>query len=114
MKHSIAKYYEDIRLSIEDIESYLINISSVKQVEENQMLFDALCRRFAIIGEAVYQADKLNPSIPITDKNKIKSLRHIIVHDYDLVRESDIFLIAINKLPILKSEIETLLKAFDE
>lgn len=114
MKHNIAKYFEDVRLSIEDIESYLTNISSVKQVEENHMLFDALCRRFAIIGEAIYQADKLDPSISITDKHKIKSLRHIIVHDYDLVRESDIFLIATKKLPILKLEIEILLKAFEE
>jgi uncharacterized protein with HEPN domain len=86
MKHSIAKYLEDVRLSIEDISLYTKGVSTSSQIEDNQMMFDALCRRFAIIGEAIYQADKLELTLNITDKQKIKGLRHIIVHDYDLVR----------------------------
>ena len=114
MKHSVEKYLEDVRLSIEDIESYSANIKEVAQIEKNQMLFDALCRRFSIIGEAIYQADKIDPSLSITDKNKIKGLRHIIVHDYDMVRATDLFMIITKNLPILKVEVIALLKFFDE
>jgi uncharacterized protein with HEPN domain len=53
MKHSLEKYLEDIRLSISDIEGYVDNISSAKKIEQNQLLLDALCRRFAIIGGGI-------------------------------------------------------------
>ena len=78
------------------------------------MLFDAICRRFSIIGDAIFQADKIDPSLYITDKNKIKGLRHIIVHDYDLVRAVDLFIIITKNLPVLKTEVIALLKFFDE
>ena len=109
MKHNIAKYLEDIRLSIGDIENYTLGVTDVVPIQSNQMLFDAICRRFAIIGEAVYQADKIDSSISITDKNK-KGLRHIIVHDYDLVRPADLFIIITKNLPVLKLEVITRLK----
>jgi uncharacterized protein with HEPN domain len=113
MKHNVAKYLEDVRLSIEDIENYSVGIITALEIENNQMLFDALCRRFAIIGEAIYQANKLDKTINITDKNKIMGLRHIIVHDYDLVRAPDLLMIIVKKLPVLKTEVIILLKAFD-
>jgi uncharacterized protein with HEPN domain len=91
-----------------------LNVSSPADIETNQMLFDALCRRFAIVGEAIFQADKIDSSIAITDKNKIKGLRHIIVHDYDLVRAADLFMIITKKLSLLKSEVLALLKKIGE
>lgn len=108
MKHSLLKYLEDIRLSITDIESYVSNTTSSKQIEENQLLFDGLCRRFGIIGEALFQANKIK-DVPVTDKTKIIGLRHIIVHDYDSVRAPDLWNIIQNKLPLLRKEIEQLL-----
>ena len=110
MKHSIEKYLEDIRLSINDIEVYTISVSTSLDIESNQLLFDALCRRFAIIGEALYQADKINNTIPISDKDKIKGLRHIIVHDYDMVRPSDLWRIIQKNLPLLKEEVNKILQ----
>lgn len=50
------------------------------------MLFDALCCRFAIMGEALYPAGKTDSTIQVTDKQEIIGLRHIIVHDYGMVR----------------------------
>ncbi len=52
MKHNLLKYLEDINLSIGDIESYVAGITLSKELEQNQLLFDAVCRRFGIIGEA--------------------------------------------------------------
>jgi len=110
MKHNVQKYLEDIRLSILDIENDTEKITSAKQIEENQLLFDGLCRRFAIIGEPVYRADKIDKHLPITDKRKIMGLRHIIVHDYDLVRAADLWTIINKHLSVLKAEVEAILK----
>ena len=49
MKRSLPKYLEDIRPSINDIESYIGGITSSKDLENNQLLFDAVCRRFGIM-----------------------------------------------------------------
>ena len=35
MRHSIAKYLEDVRLSIEDIENYTVNIKDVAPIQSN-------------------------------------------------------------------------------
>ena len=109
MKHSVTKYLEDIRLSITDIENYTNGVNSYLQIESNQLLFDALCRRFAIIGEAVFQIVKHEKNIAISEKEKIAGLRHIIVHDYDMVSADMIWMIIIKKLPLLKTEVTDLL-----
>lgn len=114
MKRNIKKYLEDIVISIEDIEKYSFGMKYVNEIEDNQMLFDALCRRFAIIGEAVFQLNKLDPSIQITDKQKIIALRHIIVHDYDLVTPTNIFIIIKKNLPLLKLEVQNLFQTLKE
>lgn len=80
MKHNVAKYMEDIVLSVDDIYSYLSDTTSEETFLQNRMLYDAVCRRFGIIGEAMFQADKLEPQLAITDKKKIIGLRHIIIH----------------------------------
>ncbi|MCC6287886.1 MAG: DUF86 domain-containing protein [Chitinophagaceae bacterium] len=38
----------------------------------------------------------------IADKKKIIGLRHILVHDYDLIDDSTIWLIITKSLPVLK------------
>lgn len=71
MKHSLSKYLEDILLSIGDINNHSKNINSVKELEGNLLVYDAVCRRFAVIGEALYQANKIKPDLIITDKKRL-------------------------------------------
>src|SRR5438874_2039739 len=52
---------------------------------ENDTVIDAVERRMGIIGEALWKALKNDSSISVTDQKKIIRLRHIIVHDYDLI-----------------------------
>ena len=60
-------------------------------------MYDAVERRLAIIGEALWKIDKINPHNNITDKRKIIGLRHILTHDYDLVSPDIIWKILSNK-----------------
>lgn len=110
MKLEIAKFLTDILKSIELVDLHLQGIESLTEFQKNLTVSDAVQRRVSIIGEALWKADKIEKIPGITDKSKIISLRHILVHDYDLIDESSIWLICKKYLPILRNEVETLLK----
>ena len=109
MKPEIFKYLEDINLSIQAIENYTSDLSTVDEYENDMETIDAVERRLAIIGEALFKADKIDPEIQLSNKKKIITLRHILVHEYDLISNSTIWQILKYSLPILKSEVSQLL-----
>jgi len=109
MSPEIGKLLTDILKSIDTIEAHLQNVLSLSVYRDNIMVKDAVERRLAIIGEALWKADKLDKTLNISSKNKIISLRHIIVHDYDIVEDSAIWIIYKKHLPVLKNEIQTIL-----
>jgi uncharacterized protein with HEPN domain len=75
------------------------------------MLIDAVERRLAIIGEALWKLTKLDKDIKITDQKKIIGLRHILVHDYDLIDDASIWKIVNNNLETLKEELQKYLNS---
>ena len=87
MNPDVLKYAQDILDSIGKIEVHLSTVSTVTQYSSNITVVDAVERRLAIIGEALWQINKIEPSLSVTDQNKIIGLRHILVHDYDLIDE---------------------------
>ncbi|MGN6435908.1 MAG: HepT-like ribonuclease domain-containing protein [Agriterribacter sp.] len=105
MKPDIRKYFEDMLLSIDMIESHLTDVKSLQEYENDQKTIDSVERRLAIIGEALFKADRLDNTMAISDKKRIIGLRHILVHDYDLIDDSTIWLIVQKNLPLLKSEL---------
>lgn len=110
MQNEILKYIEDIGFSISRIEFHIKSISSFYEFKEAWTIYDAVERRLAVVGEAVWQIDKIDKDFALTDKRKIIGLRHIPTHDYDLVSPDIIWKIIENNLPILKQEINNYLK----
>ncbi len=108
----ILKYFEDILLSIGVIEIHVKTISTLQEYESNITVADAVERRLAIIGEALYKIDKMDKQISITNKARIISLRHILVHEYDLIEDATIWNIVHNHLPLLKSEVTGIINNF--
>jgi len=100
MNPDILKYVQDILDSISKIDFHLSTVSTVTQYSLNITIVDAVERRLAIIGEALWQINKIDPSVNVTDQNKIIGLRHILVHDYDLIDDSTIWRICQNNLPV--------------
>lgn len=84
MPPEILKYLEDINFALGRIDYHLRNIHSFKEFENDWTVYNAVERRLAIIGEAVWQIDKLDQNFILSDKKKIIRLRHILTHDYDL------------------------------
>jgi uncharacterized protein with HEPN domain len=107
MKKNLQTYLTDALDAIENIEK----ISSGLTIDDMNNITKkwALERGISIIGEAVYQADKLQKELPITHLIRIKGTRHIIVHDYDVVDKFQIFSIVVRHLPLLKQEIQSIL-----
>ena len=111
MLPEILKYLNDIDFSIERIHYHVKSISTIKQFSEDYTIYDAVERRFAIIGEALWKADKMYATLAITDKKRIIGLRHILTHDYDLVSPEILWKIIERNLPVLQKEVSAILKS---
>jgi len=103
---------------MKDLQKYLLDIletiTAIEEIAKDFTISDidktanrwALERGISIIGEAIYQADKIQKNLPITNLERIKRTRHIVVHEYDVVDREQIFAIVKKHLPILKTEVE--------
>ena len=110
MELDIKTWLQDINRSIEEIYSFLPEKRDFYEFQKDLKTKKAVERNLEIIGEALNRILKKNPNIPITDSRKIVDTRNRIIHSYDSVTEDVIWLISIKYLPILKKEVEALLK----
>ena len=109
MTNKELKYLEDIRLAIEDIESFIGNTKKFDVFNQNKMMRSAVERSFQIIGEAIKNFKTLNKNVEIQHTKEIIGLRNKIVHAYDSINYEHLWAIIINHLPKLKTEIEELI-----
>jgi len=105
MNPDSLKYLQDILDSILRIEYHVKDLQSFTDYTNNLTVIDAVERRLAIIGEALWKASKADEQIKVTDQKKIIALRHILIHDYDLVDDASIWRVIQNNLNTLKDEI---------
>jgi len=110
MNPDSLKYLQDIQDSISRIEYHIKGLKSVTDYSNNYTVIDAVERRLAIIGEALWKASKSDSKIAVTNQKKIIALRHILIHDYDLIDDATIWKIIQNNLKILKEKIKQFLE----
>jgi uncharacterized protein with HEPN domain len=110
MDNEIKKYLFDIKESVDSIENYLSNKRDYKTYLGDKMLRRAVEREFEIIGEAMSKLDKLIPEIPISSKKLIISMRNRVIHGYDKIDNEIIWGTIVRHLPMLKKEVEGLIK----
>ncbi len=111
MNEKVIKYLYDIKLAIEEIDSFFS--SRQKRYEEyadDIMLKRAIERDLEIIGEAINRILKEYPEVPLNNAKKIVGLRNQIIHAYDAISDENIWGIVINHLPALKLEVEALIQ----
>ncbi len=111
MNDEVKKYLVDIDESVKSIEQFIGSNKHFAQYIENKMLKRAVEREMEIIGEAIGRIIKINPEITITSSRKIIDLRNKVIHAYDAVDDTIIWGIIIKHLPVLKAEVENLLKS---
>lgn len=102
-------YLQDILASIEAIFQYVHDVSE-PEFRNNQMMQDAVTRRFEIIGEAASQISAgfkaLHPDI---EWRLMTDMRNKLIHEYFGVSAITIYQTIFHDLPGLKLKLQELL-----
>lgn len=109
MTEKSKKYLSDILMAIELIEEFIVDDKDFNLYDRDRKTQSAVERQLAIIGEALNQFKKLEPEIKIESDKQIISFRNRLVHAYDSLDNSMVWVIISKHLKPLKTEIEKLM-----
>lgn len=111
MNEKALKSLYDIRLAIEEIDSFFANRRMIyEEYKGNLLLKRTVERNFEIIGEAINRILKDDPEFPLENAVRIVGLRNQIIHGYDNISDENIWSIIINQIPKLKEDINKLIE----
>ena len=111
MDNRTKKWLEDIVIAIDEIDIFFEKLPRrYETFVDNLLLRRGIERNIEIIGEAMSRILKAEPEISITNSRKIVDTRNYVIHGYDSLTTDILWSIAVNHLPVLKKEIEELLK----
>jgi uncharacterized protein with HEPN domain len=108
MTERSLKYLSDILMAISLIESFTADITDFEQYERDRKTQSAVERQLAVVGEALNQFRKLEPTVNIQHDKQIVALRNRIIHAYDGIDNSIVWAILKRHISGLKNEIEQL------
>ena len=111
MQREVRKYLYDASQACEDLIAFTQGKSFDDYLSE-RLLQSGVERQLMIIGEALNQADKIDPDISdrISAFRQIVNLRNVIVHGYAIIENETIWGILQNDLPILHEQVKQLLE----
>jgi len=110
MNEKVLKSLYDIKIAIEEIESFFVGREKRFEDYSNDILLKrGIERDLEIIGEAMNRILKEEPDIEIENARRIIGLRNQIIHGYDTVSDENIWGIVLIHLPKLKAEVESLI-----
>jgi len=98
------KFLSDILSAIKLIEEFTINVNSFDEYNEDRKTQSAVERQLSIIGEAVNGYDKLEGVSTLEKARKIVGFRNRLIHAYDSIDNSIVWVILVRYLDDLKSE----------
>lgn len=111
MDEYIQVYLTDVKIAIEELESYFTGYP---------MCFDVFCtdflrrsaveRKVEIMGEAINRILKIDSAFPLPHAREIVNTRNRIIHAYDSVQAEFLWSLVIRHIPALKEDVSTLLK----
>jgi uncharacterized protein with HEPN domain len=104
MREEVKKLLEDIRSSISKIQLFTDGISAFSEYQDDLKTKSAVERQLGIIGEAINKLLKIAPEIKLDSADQIIGLRNRIIHAYDSVDDSIIWVIVKNHLAGLNEE----------
>jgi len=110
MDVKVKVWLEDIANAIVEIELFLPSPRLYDRFRQDLKTRRAVERNVEIIGEAMKRIISDSPNININSKRKIIDTRNRISHGYDSVSTEVMWSICIKHIPILKKEINDLLK----
>lgn len=113
MDERILKWLYDVKISIDEIDSFFNEgEKDFFKYRNNLMLKRAVERNLEIIGEAINRIiTRENLFVEkISNAKAIIGLRNQVIHAYDNISDENIWSILTNHLPKLKLEVDKLIK----
>jgi len=101
-----GKYLFDIQSAISLIESFTQNINSFDKYLNDIKTQSAVERQLAIIGEAVGKLKQENTGLVLNNAKRIIDFRNRLIHSYDNIDSSIVWVVIKKHIPLLKKEIE--------
>ena len=111
MTDKAKKYLSDIQHAISLIENFMQNTDNYSDFEIDKKTQSAVERQLGIIGEAVNKFRQEEITDILTHTKEIVNFRNRLIHSYDNIDNSIVWIITKNHLPVLKEEIERLIGA---
>lgn len=104
----LQKYLFDVMDAIKNLESFTTELT-LNELEKIEVKW-AIKRGISIIGEALYKADKIDKKLPVSNLKNIIGMRHIVIHDYDMIEPERLYIVIKKHIPILKEQIQNYLE----
>jgi len=102
----VSKYLFDIQSSILLIESFLKDIDTFNDYQNDLKTQSAVERQLAIIGEVVNKLKQEDSGYTLTRAKQMIDFRNRLIHSYDNIDSSIVWIILKKHLPVLKVEVE--------
>lgn len=106
-----AKTLEDIR----DAAAFILEVVDGKELPDytrDRLLRQAVERNFEVIGEAIGRLARHDPETAsrIGEHERVIAFRNVLIHGYDLVDDELVWDTIHEKVPLLLSQVEDLLR----
>ena len=111
MTEKSLKYLSDILLAIELIEEFTSSINDFTIYSSDRKTQSAVERQLAIIGEALNKFYQSESNIKIENDKQIIAFRNRLVHAYDSIDNSIVWVIVKKHIPQLKEEVKKIIQA---
>ena len=112
MDEYIAVYLMDVKMAIEEMESFFNDYPMRYDVFEKDFLRrSAVERKTEIMGEAINRILKINPDFPLPHAREIVNTRNRIIHGYDSVQPEFLWSLVVRHIPALKEDVQQILNS---
>jgi uncharacterized protein with HEPN domain len=110
MSRRAADFLNDVRVAVGHIEQFTAG-RGLPDYTSDALLHSGVERQFIIIGEALSQLERLDPTVvaPITDYRKAIAFRNILVHGYSTIDDQIVWSVIQNHLPVLRQDVNAVL-----
>ena len=106
MTEKAKKYLADILYAIELVEDFSAETTDFFEYQKDFKTKSAVERQLSIIGEAVNQFRKVEERIKLSHTRQIVDFRNRLIHSYDNLDDSIVWVILKKHIPVLKREVE--------
>lgn len=106
MMEQSKKYLSDILMAIDLIEKFTVDVSDFNAYDNDLKTQSAVERQLAIIGEALNRLRKIDTDLKNENAKKIIGFRNKLIHAYDSIDNSIVWVILNRHLNNLKNEVQ--------